>query len=87
MDILPRLLLEDFNPVVNDSVIEILTTEMRVAVSGQDFKDAVFNSQYRDIKGATTEIKDKDVGLALLVETVGDSGGRRFINNTRNLNW
>jgi len=39
------LLLEHSHAVVDESVVEVLTTEMSVTVGGLDFEDTVFNGQ------------------------------------------
>jgi hypothetical protein len=40
----------------------------------------------RDIEGATTEIVDgDDLGLAVLVQSICESGGRRFVNYPENI--
>mmetsp|Transcript_9843 Transcript_9843/g.18611 ORF Transcript_9843/g.18611 Transcript_9843/m.18611 type:complete len:106 (+) Transcript_9843:1785-2102(+) len=49
---------------------------MRVTRSGLDFEDPSINRQQRDIKGATTQIKDQNIlfspGLIDLVQPVRD---------------
>jgi len=79
-------LLVAFDQVVHYAVVEIFTTEMSVTSSCQDLKDTVVDREERNIKGTTTEIVDDDLGLALLlVKTVGDSSGGRFINDTEDV--
>jgi hypothetical protein len=72
--------------VVDDSLIEILTTEMGVTSGSQDLEDTVINGEKRDIKGTTTEIVDDDLSLTVgLVKTVGDSGGGGLVNDSENV--
>ena len=53
---------------------------MSVTSSCQDLKDAVVNREKG--KGITAEIVDDDMGFTLLVMTVGDSCGGRFVDDT-----
>ena len=52
-----------------------------------DFKDAVINLKYRHIKGAATKIKDENIlfTVSLLVQAVGNSGCRRLVDNTQDV--
>jgi len=78
------LLLEVSNAVVDDAVIEVLTTKMSVTVSGLDLEDTVLNGEEGDIESATTEIEDEDVSLTftLFVETVSDSGSGGLVDDS-----
>ena len=74
--------------VADDAVIEIFTTEMGVTSSRLDLEDALLNSQDGHIEGTTTKIVDKDLALLLvilLVETVGESGGGGFVDDTEDV--
>jgi len=55
-----------------------------VTIGGLDFENTIFNSEEGNIEGTTTEIEDEDVALALalLVETVSDSGSGRLVDDT-----
>jgi hypothetical protein len=62
------LAFEFVNEVVDKAVVKVLATKMSISGSRLDLKDAVLNSQERDIKGTTTEIEDQDVAIR---ESVG----------------
>ena len=81
------LALELLDEMVDESVVEILTTQMCVTGGGFDFEDALFDGQERDIKGTSSEIENEDVLLAdgLLVETIGDGGGGRLVDDTEDV--
>jgi len=62
-DINAGLLLELSDAIVDESVVEVLTTKMSVAIGGLDLKDTFLNSEERDVEGATAEIEDEHVLL------------------------
>ena len=70
--------------VIDYSAVEVLTSKMSVAVSCFYFKDTFFNREERDIEGATSEIKDKDVFLlsSLFVEAIGDGSCCRLVDDS-----
>lgn len=72
--VFPVFPFEFLDKVVDESVIEIFTTEMGVTSGGFDFEDTVFDCQNGDIEGTATEIEDEDVFLTVrfLVQTVGN---------------
>lgn len=72
--------------VVDDSLIEILTTEMGVTSGSQDLEDTVIDGEKGDIEGTTTEIVDDDLSLTVsLVKTVSDSGGGGLVDDSENV--
>jgi hypothetical protein len=72
--------------VINHTIVKVLSTKMSITSGRQDFKDAIINRKERDIKRSSSEIVDDDLGFtALLVETVGNSGGGGFVENTENV--
>merc|ERR1712166_1722486 len=78
------LLLEFGHAEVDESVIEIFTTEMGVSVGSLDLEDTVLNGEEGDIEGTTTEIEDEHVSFlgVLFVETVGDSSGGGLVDDS-----
>jgi hypothetical protein len=85
-NVCPSLLFVQFCEMVNDAIIEIFSTEMGVSSSGEDFKDTFVNREKGDIKCASAEIIDNDLGFAaFLVETVGNSGSCWFVDDTKDL--
>lgn len=59
------LLLVLLDEVINDSVVEVLTTKMSVTSSSQDLKDTVFNREERNIESTTTKVVDDNLRLML----------------------
>merc|ERR1719324_252775 len=80
-DVNAGLLLEEGHGVVDENVIEVLTSKMGVSVGGLDLENSVLNGKEGHIESATTEIEDEHIALTLvlLVETVGDSGSRWLV--------
>jgi len=66
------LLLEKTEAVLDEDIVKVFSTQVSVAISCLDFKDAVFDCKEGHVKGATTEVEDQYVSfsLVLLVETV-----------------
>mmetsp|Transcript_111395 Transcript_111395/g.156381 ORF Transcript_111395/g.156381 Transcript_111395/m.156381 type:complete len:480 (+) Transcript_111395:731-2170(+) len=81
------LLHEVSSAVLDELVIEILTTKMGITTSGLDLEDTVFNGQKGDIESTSSQIEDKDVSLTLtlLVQTVSDSGGGGLVDDSKNV--
>jgi hypothetical protein len=73
--------------VVDQAVVEILTTQVSVTSGGLDLEDTLLNGQKGDIESTTTQIEDQDVALTLglLVKTVGDSGSGGLVDDTENV--
>jgi len=72
--------------VVDDALVEILTTKMGVTGGGENLEDTLIDRQKRDIESTTTEIVDDDLALAIsLIKTVRDSGGSGLVDNTEDV--
>ena len=84
--VLAVLALEVGEEVVNHSVIEILSSQVGISGSGLDLEDSLFNGKKRDIEGTSSQIENEDVlFVSLLVQTVGDGGSGRFVDNTKDV--
>jgi len=81
------LLLEFGHAELDESVVEIFSTEMGVTVGSLDLEDTVLNGEEGDIEGTTSEIEDEHVSLlgVLFVETVSDSSGSGLVDNSLNV--
>jgi len=71
--------------VLDQTLIEIFTTQVGITGGSNDFKHTVINSEQGDIEGTTTQIVDKDVLLLLLIETVSDSLLGGLVNDPQNV--
>ena len=81
------LALELVDEVVDETVVEVLTTQVSVTSSGLDLEDTLLNGQEGDIESTTTKIEDEDVALTLglLVETVGDGSSSGLVDDTEDV--
>merc|ERR1719343_696509 len=71
--------------MLHNTLIEILTTEMGVTVCGNDLKDTVVDRQQAHIEGAASQVVDQDVLLSLLVQSVGNGGRSRLVDDAENI--
>jgi len=78
------LLLELGHAIVDEDVVKVLTSQMSVSICSLDFEDSVLNAEQGNIKGATTQIEDEHITLALvlLVESVGNGGRSWLVNDS-----
>jgi len=58
---------------------------MCVAVGGDDLENAVVQFENRDVEGAPAQVVNDDDAVLILVETVRERGGGRFIDQTQNM--
>lgn len=78
---------ELIDEVVDEAVVEVLTTKVSVTGSGLDLEDTLLDGQERNIESTATKIEDHDVALTsgLLVETVSDGGSGRLVDDTEDV--
>jgi hypothetical protein len=81
------LSLELRDEVVDETVVEVLTTQVSVTGSRLDLEDTLLNGEERNIEGTTTKIEDEDVALTLdlLVKTVGNGSGGGLVDDTEDV--
>ena len=86
-EVLLVLALELLDEVVDEAVVEILTTQVSVTSGGLDLEDTLLDGQKRHIESSTTEIEDEHVALTsgLLVKTVGDGSGGGLVDDTKDV--
>ena len=84
-EVLLVLALKFLRKVGDETVVEALTTKVSDASSGIHLEDTLLDSKKRGVEGSATEIEDKDISYMLLVETIGNSDGGRFADDTKNL--
>jgi hypothetical protein len=80
------LALPDLDDVVDDSVVEIFSSEVSVSGGRENFEDTVVDREERDIERSSSEIVDDDGAFtSSLVESVGDGGGGGLVDDTENV--
>jgi hypothetical protein len=80
------LALPGLDEVVDDAVVEVLSSKVGVSSGRKNLEDSVVDREERDIKGSSSEVVDDDVALASgLVESVGDGGGGGLVNDTEDV--
>ena len=63
-------LLELVDQPVDDALVQVVTTQVRIAVRSLNFDQAFSNSQDRNIKCPATKIVDRDRLILFLVQTI-----------------
>mmetsp|Transcript_51492 Transcript_51492/g.107558 ORF Transcript_51492/g.107558 Transcript_51492/m.107558 type:complete len:195 (+) Transcript_51492:1534-2118(+) len=67
-------------------LIEILTTQMCVAVRGFDFEHASVHLENGNVEGASTQvIHSNSLAILFLIHAIGQSGSSRLVDDTENL--
>ncbi len=85
LEIDPGLFLEPAEQELHDAVVEVLAAEERVAVRGLDHEHAVVELEHRDVERAAAEVEDRDAGVTLLVEAVGERRGGRLVDDPQDV--
>ncbi len=75
------VLLELVDDPVDRGVVPVVAAEVGVAIGGLDFENAVADFEHGDVEGAAAEVVDGDLFVLLLVETVGERGGGRLVDD------
>ena len=75
------LLLEFGDDPVHDALVDVVAAEVGIAVGGFHFDDAVAYFEDGDVEGAAAEIVHGDGFVGLLIETVGQRGRGRLIDD------
>ena len=79
--------LELVDQPVDDLLVPVVATEVGVAVGGLDLEHAVADLEHRHVEGAAAEVEHEHglVGVALLVEPVGQRGGGGLVDDAQHL--
>ena len=66
---------------IDDALVDVVATQVGVAIGGFDFDHALADFEDGDVERAAAEIVHGDGFILLLVETVGQRGGGRFVDD------
>ena len=85
-DVLAALLLEELDEVLHDSIVEVLASQVSVAVRGYDLEYSVVDGEERHVESTAAQVEHENVLLALfLVQTVRDRSGCWLVDDTDNV--
>ena len=79
------LLLELGDEMVDHPLIEVIAAQVRIAVGGTHLEGALAELEDRYVEGAAAEVVHGDVVIVFLVETVGERGGGRLVDDAQHL--
>jgi hypothetical protein len=80
------LALPGLDDVVDNSVVEIFSSQVSVTSGRKYLEDTIVDREKRDIERSSSEIVDDNgTFTSSLVESVSDSGGGRFVDDTENV--
>ena len=68
---------------IHDHLIEIIATQMRIAVGGLYFEHAIADFQNGNVERATAQVIDRDGFICLFVQPVGQSRRSRLVHNAQ----
>ncbi len=77
------LLLELVGEVVDQTHVEVFTAKEGVAVGRLHFEHAVADLEDRDVEGTTAEVVNGDLLTVVLVQTIGQSGSGRLVDDAQ----
>ena len=78
---MPWLALELLRDIIHQAFVEIVAAQMSIARSGADFEHTFTDVQDRDVERAAAQIEDHDGFVFLLVQTVGERGRCRLVDD------
>ncbi len=79
------LLLELVGQVADQAHVEVFAAQEGVAIGRLHFEYAVADLEDRDVEGAAAEVVDRDGAALLLVESVGERGRGRLVDDAQHL--
>ena len=71
--------------VLDDALVEVVAAEVGVAAGRQNGEGAVLDLNDGDIEGSAAEIVDEDFLGGFVIQTVGDSGGSRLVDDAQDI--
>ncbi|ENY83155.1 NAD-specific glutamate dehydrogenase [Sphingopyxis sp. MC1] len=77
------VLLEAVGQIFDDLAVEILAAQEGVAVGRLHLEHAVAHFEHRDVEGAAAKVIDRDGLVLALVETIGERGRGRLVDDTQ----
>ena len=78
----PLVLQKLIDHPVDHALVEVISTQVRIAVRGLHLEHPVSELEYGDVVRPSTEVEHGDLFVALLVETVGQSGRGGLVDDS-----
>ena len=79
-DVLAPFGLDVFERDPEQQIVDIVAAQVRVAIGGEHFEDAVVQPENRDVERAAAQIVHRDDAFLALIEAVGERGRRRLVH-------
>ena len=79
------ILAEFFDDPVDDDLVDVISTQVGVAVGGFDFHHPLTDLQNGDVEGTTTEVENGDDLVFLLLKAIGQGCRRRLVDDALHL--
>lgn len=80
------LSLDEFEEELQNSLVEILTSEMSVSSSGNDLEYSLINREDRDIESTTSQVIDENgLLLVFLIESIGHGGSSWLVDDSEDV--
>ena len=77
------VLAELVGEIVHHPLVEVFASKERIAVGRLDLEDTIADFEDRNIKRAAAKVEDGDFLVLLLIETVGERGRGRFVDDAQ----
>ena len=74
-------LLELFHQPIDDALIEVVATQVRVTIRGLHLDDALAHFQYRNVESTAAKVVDRNGLVLLLVQTVCERRSRGLVHD------
>ena len=71
--------------VFHDPLVKVVAAQIGIAAGGQHGEGSVLDLDDGDIKGAAAEVIDEDLLGSFVVQTVGDGGGGRLVDDAQDI--
>ena len=68
---------------VDNALIEVITTQMRITIGALDLKNTITQFEKRNVEGTTTKIIDADTLILFLIQSIRKRCSGRFVNDTQ----
>ena len=79
------ILLELVDDPADEHFVNVVTAKVRVAIRRFDLNDSFADLEDRDVERTTAKVEHGDRLVLLLIKSVGQRSGRRFVDDTQNL--